>query len=161
MEEERPINRGGRPPKLNPDDATLKQLGGLGRIQATTKECAAWFSVTEPTFLKFLTDNPQARDIYEDGKGQGLTSLRRTQFRLAEKNAAMAIFLGKNYLGQTDKQEHQHTGAGGGPIQTVDLTGVSDDDLRRLNEVLGVVTDAGAGRDAPGADPGGADPQDG
>ena len=25
------------------------------------------------------------------------------QFRLAEKSAAMAIFLGKNWLGQTDK----------------------------------------------------------
>jgi hypothetical protein len=29
-------------------------------------------------------------------------SLRRTQFRLAEKSAAMAIFLGKQYLGQSD-----------------------------------------------------------
>ena len=29
-------------------------------------------------------------------------SLRRAQFRLAEKSAAMAIFLGKNYLGQSD-----------------------------------------------------------
>ena len=28
--------------------------------------------------------------------------LRRNQFKLSEKNASMAIFLGKNYLGQTD-----------------------------------------------------------
>ena len=32
-------------------------------------------------------------------------SLRRNQFKLAEKSAAMAIFLGKNYLGQTDRFE--------------------------------------------------------
>lgn len=31
--------------------------------------------------------------------------LRRAQMKLAEKSAAMAIFLGKNMLGQTDKQE--------------------------------------------------------
>jgi hypothetical protein len=29
-------------------------------------------------------------------------SLRRYQFKLAQKSAAMAIFLGKNYLGQKD-----------------------------------------------------------
>lgn len=31
--------------------------------------------------------------------------LRRNQFKLSEKSAAMAIFLGKNYLGQTDKND--------------------------------------------------------
>jgi len=32
----------------------------------------------------------------------GRQSLRRYQFKLAEKNVAMAIWLGKNYLGQHD-----------------------------------------------------------
>jgi hypothetical protein len=136
MEDEQPINRGGRPPKLTPDEATLKQIGGLGRIQVTTKEGAAWFSVSEPTFLKFLADNPEARTAFDDGKQVGLTSLRRTQFRLAEKNAAMAIFLGKNYLGQSDKLDHQHTGANGGPIQTFDLSKLPEADLDKLESLL-------------------------
>lgn len=146
-EDEPPVNRGGRPPKLRPDEATIKQVAGLGRIQATTKECAAWFSVSEPTFLKFWTDHPEVKQAYEDGKQVGLTSLRRTQFRLAEKNAAMAIFLGKNYLGQSDKQEHEHTGRDGGPIQHVDLSKVSDADLDRLEAILG---GADPGRDQSG-----------
>ena len=33
--------------------------------------------------------------------------LRRNQFKLSEKSAAMAIFLGKNYLGQRDSFEDQ------------------------------------------------------
>lgn len=37
----------------------------------------------------------------------GLCSLRRKQWMLADKNAAMAIFLGKQYLGQTDNYRHQ------------------------------------------------------
>lgn len=109
-------NKAGRPKgttKLQPDEATLKTIGGLGRIQVTTKEGAAWFAVSEPTFLKFLADNPEARAAFDEGKQVGLTSLRRTQFRLAEKNAAMAIFLGKNYLGQTDKQEIDHSSRDG------------------------------------------------
>jgi hypothetical protein len=35
--------------------------------------------------------------------------LRRNQFKLSEKNAAMAIFLGKNYLGQKDVVETEDT----------------------------------------------------
>jgi hypothetical protein len=113
-------NLGGRPPKLKPDATTLKQLAGLGAILCTTKEAAAALDVSEPTFLKFLADHPEAKAAFEDGKGKGKMSLRRSQFRLAEKNAAMAIFLGKNYLGQTDRQEH--TGADGGPIQFANMS---------------------------------------
>ena len=40
------------------------------------------------------------------GAGQGCVSLRRTQFRLADRFPAMAIFLGKNILGQVDRLEH-------------------------------------------------------
>ena len=98
-------NKGGRPPKLNPDPATLAVLEGMGKIQCTTKEASCVLKVSEPTFLKFIADNPEAKAAFEMGKGSGLHSLRRTQFKLAEKNAAMAIFLGKNYLGQADKQD--------------------------------------------------------
>ena len=43
-------------------------------------------------------------DVFKTYSANGLISLRRHQFRLAEKSAAMAIFLGKNYLGQVDAQ---------------------------------------------------------
>lgn len=36
--------------------------------------------------------------------------MRRNQLRLSEKSAAMAIFLGKQYLGQTDKVEFERDG---------------------------------------------------
>ena len=35
----------------------------------------------------------------------GKISLRRTQFRMAETNVSMAIWLGKQYLGQRDSAE--------------------------------------------------------
>ena len=41
-------------------------------------------------------------------RAKGRTDLRRTQRKLAEANPAMAIFLGKNELNQTDKWEHIH-----------------------------------------------------
>ena len=42
-------------------------------------------------------------DVYKKHSASGKISLRRYQFELAKKSAAMAIFLGKNYLGQTDE----------------------------------------------------------
>jgi len=36
--------------------------------------------------------------------------LRRTQFKLADTHAGMAIFLGKNYLGQRDLFDLDHAG---------------------------------------------------
>ena len=101
--------------KIQPTAETMSSLKGLGQIQCTTKEGAAFFSVSEPTFLKFLTDNPEAREALEEGKGKGRISLRRHQWRMAENNATMAIWLGKNHRGQTDKTEL--TGSEGGPLQ--------------------------------------------
>jgi len=38
-------------------------------------------------------------------RAEGRTALRRVQRKQAEASAAMAIFLGKNELGQTDRQD--------------------------------------------------------
>jgi hypothetical protein len=95
----------GRPPKLNPDEGTISTVKGLGQIQATTKECAAVLGVTEPTFIKFKQDHKAVQDAYDAGEGNGRASLRRRQFKAADAgNATMLIWLGKQYLGQSDKQ---------------------------------------------------------
>ena len=52
----------------------------------------------------------------EKGQAMGKASLRRSQFKLAEVNATMAIFLGKNWLGQTDKQAVETELKGDGSI---------------------------------------------
>src|SRR5262245_33874224 len=91
----------GRHLKLKPDEATIGILTGLAQIQCTVKEAAAVFHVSAPTFIAFLDRNKGAmRQVWEEGKEQGKVSLRRTQWRLAQSNVPMAIFLGKNYLGQ-------------------------------------------------------------
>ena len=44
-------------------------------------------------------------EVFKEKRGLGKISLRRNQWRLAEKNATMAIWLGKQYLGQKDQVE--------------------------------------------------------
>jgi len=99
----------GRPPKLKPDEQTLALLAGLGQIQCTNVEASAVLHVARETFEKFIGTNENARKAWESGKEQGKISLRRLQFRLAQTNAAMAIFLGKNYLGQKDSFDTNST----------------------------------------------------
>lgn len=45
------------------------------------------------------------QEAYERLSQNGRASLRRNQFELSKKNATMAIFLGKQYLGQKDIPE--------------------------------------------------------
>jgi hypothetical protein len=89
-------------------DIDLVDAEKLGKLQCTYAEASAFFDVPEGT-LKGRKDFIEA---FNKGKEQGKTSLRRTQFRLAEKSAAMAIWLGKQYLGQVDVKEIELPDAG-------------------------------------------------
>jgi hypothetical protein len=90
-------------PQINIDAAQFEKLC---KLQCTLAEIAAWFSCSEDTIQRWCkrTYGEHFSDVYARIAPAGLISLRRNQFKLAEKNAAMAIFLGKNYLGQTDSR---------------------------------------------------------
>ena len=77
-------------------------------LQCTEREFCSWFDVSDETLNKWCKENYDGRtflEVFKEKRENGLISLRRTQFQLAEKSPAMAIFLGKNLLGQTDKME--------------------------------------------------------
>ena len=77
-------------------------------LQCTQREFCSWFDVSDETLNKWCKENYDGRtflDVFKEKRENGIISLRRTQFQLAEKSPAMAIFLGKNLLGQTDKVE--------------------------------------------------------
>lgn len=76
-----------------------EELIKLAALQCTLEEIAAWFDVNKSTISRrFATEIAQGRE-------KGKISLRRKQWKLADNNASMAIFLGKNYLGQKDIQD--------------------------------------------------------
>ena len=77
---------------------------GLCELQCTKLEICAFFKITDKTLEAWCkrTYNAGFSEVFREKRGLGKISLRRAQFRLAEKNANMAIWLGKNYLGQSD-----------------------------------------------------------
>ena len=93
----------GRPPK----EINWQLFEDLCSIQCTQSEIASVLHFHVDT----IRDRAQAHyeeeysNIYKRFSESGKTSLRRTQFKLAQKSPAMAIFLGKQYLGQKDNHD--------------------------------------------------------
>ena len=80
----------------------LEELEKLSSLQCTDMELASWFRVSVRTIERRRRE-AKFGDAMERGKARGRMSIRRAQFRMLDSgNPAIAIFLGKNYLGQTD-----------------------------------------------------------
>lgn len=83
------------------------QFEGLCGIQCTLEEICAFFSTTDKTINRWCKETYEGETfsvVFKEKQNIGKISLRRKQWRLADKNAAMSIFLGKNYLKQTDEK---------------------------------------------------------
>ena len=96
-------NKGGRPKK----DIDQTMFENLCSILCTKNELCDFFNVDEKTLTRWCKDTYGVgfSEIYKNKSAKGKMSLRRTQFKIAESNATMAIFLGKQYLGQRDIPE--------------------------------------------------------
>lgn len=92
---------------LQPTADTLERVRQLAILQVTQAEAAAVMLVSASMFNRFLKENEEAREAWEMGAGAGKVSLRRAQFVMAHRSATMAIWLGKQLLGQSDKIEEK------------------------------------------------------
>lgn len=88
-----------------PKEIDQKQFENLCGLQCTYEEICSWFDVTDKTLNSWCkrTYGKNFSEVFREKRGRGKISLRRTQWELAKKNASMAIFLGKQYLGQSDQ----------------------------------------------------------
>lgn len=83
----------------------LETVEKLASMMCTEEEIASVLGVCVDT-LNNENNREAFKERKEKGMNTGKASLRRLQFKLADSgNATMAIWLGKQYLGQTDKQE--------------------------------------------------------
>ena len=137
-------NKGGRP-AIVIDVEILEKLAGL---LCTYDDAARWFGCSRET-IKRRMRVAKFREAWEHGRAKARVELRRSQFKLSETNASMAIFLGKQYLGQRDettrrrrrwreggrsKEGHAvtHVPANGGPIR---VNEAKREFLRRIERI--------------------------
>lgn len=77
-------------------------------IMCTESEICSVFNTTDKTLSSWCRRvyHESFSEIYKKLTARGKISLRRNQFKLSQKSPAMAIFLGKQYLGQKDVIEY-------------------------------------------------------
>lgn len=104
-----------RKPTGNPNGRPLteidkKEFEGCCKILCTKDEICDIFSINEQTLTAWCKREYGMGfcEIYKKLSAGGKKSLRRYQFELAENNATMAIWLGKNLLGQKDETVIDH-----------------------------------------------------
>jgi len=88
-----------------------KQFESLCSILCTEQEICSFFSCSHDTLNRWCkqTYKMTFEEIWKSKSAIGKISLRRIQFKQAESNPSMAIWLGKQILGQTDKVETEIT----------------------------------------------------
>lgn len=81
-------------------------------LSATLKEICGVLGVSDTTLEKMVKEKygKPFEQMLDDLSGPAKVSLRRNQFRMAETNPTMSIWLGKQWLGQTDKVMAQTNG---------------------------------------------------
>jgi hypothetical protein len=105
----------GRPKK----DISEKQVENLASIGCTNEEIATVVDCCVDTLVNRFSD------IIKRGREGMKTSLRRMQYTTAQKgNPTMQIWLGKQYLGQSDKLEQTN----------IDVSQLSDAELEAIAE---------------------------
>lgn len=112
--------------KQKQDKINQQQFESLCYIQCTQEEICSVLNVCTDTLESWCqsTYGKHFSEVFKEKRQGGRASLRRNQWKLAEKNATMAIFLGKQYLGQKDVVE-----------QTVSQNGVIDELLEAMQNV--------------------------
>ncbi len=132
-------NAGGQPPTK---EIKWEALEALLNMQGTAEECGAVLGVSADTLDRRVREKYGVTfaEYSREKRAAGRMSLRRAQWVTAtqNKNPAMQIWLGKNMLGQTDKQEI--SGPGGAPVAVAvagpDYSKLSLDELDQMKALL-------------------------
>lgn len=97
------IKKVGRP-KVN---INLVELQKLCTLNCTMPEIAHFFDIPLRTLEDRFKNDQDVRNAIEKGRSQGKLSVRRKQLQIMDENnnATMAIWLGKQLLGQRDKHD--------------------------------------------------------
>ena len=97
------IDKGGRPPfEFTPK--VLQQIHDLASYMCTKEEVANIIGCHRTTLYR----NEEALEAYNKGVNVAKQKIRKTQFDIATKlnSSIMAMWLGKVYLGQSDKVQN-------------------------------------------------------
>lgn len=117
---------GGGRPKFDVDYEQVEKLAGL---QCTQEEIASYLGCSVDT----LQRDEKFCGIYKSGMDKGRMSLRRKQWQAAnDGDKTMLVWLGKQYLGQRDKKDTDHSSKDGSMSPSINPKKLSTKALQEL-----------------------------
>ncbi len=120
------------------DMIDFEKVYKLAMHQSSKREIYSLMNICETELLRAGNEkyNEQFNKFYLAGKEAGKNDLRLSQFKMAKKNAAMAIFLGKQYLEQSDNP-NQLISADLGTVKVEFVEGANkdQDQAKRIEEM--------------------------
>jgi len=129
----KPSNKVGRPKT----ELDLNELEKLSRLNCTMPEIAYYFNIPLRTLEDKFTNDNKVRQSIQKGRATGMLSLRRKQIQIMEEtnSTPMAIWLGKQILGQRDRHEITQD-INIEERKVLDISKLTDDDLNTIERVL-------------------------
>jgi hypothetical protein len=85
----------------------VEELKRLCRLNCTMEEIGAFFGCDKKTIERRYAEEEDFQQAIDQGRGLGKLSVRRKQIQIMDEHnsASMAIWLGKQLLGQRDNQD--------------------------------------------------------
>jgi len=85
----------------------IEELKRLCRLNCTMEEIGAFFGCDKKTIERRYNEDAAFQEAIDQGRGLGRLSVRRKQMQIMDEHnsATMAIWLGKQLLGQRDHQD--------------------------------------------------------
>lgn len=134
-----------------PADIDLKHFEKMCAFQFTVEEMAAALKISKRTLLRKLKQ-PEFKTLWDDGAANGRQLVKRRGFELMEINNSAGvqawIHQTKMILHFSEKNALELTGKNGGPVQMLDLSKLSDEQITQLEAIATAL--AAAGGNAPG-----------
>ncbi len=93
-------------PKLEVTPQMLAAVTNIAVSQCPDEEIAAYLGISYSTFKRRKRESPELAEAVDLGRDNGKQMLRNVQWDKAmDGNIVMMIWLGKQYLGQSDKTD--------------------------------------------------------
>ena len=115
----------------------LVELEKVCRLNCTMPEIAFYFNMPLRTLEDKYTNDENVRNTIQKGRATGMLSLRRKQIQIMNdtNSTPMAIWLGKQILGQKDRHEITQD-INIEERKVLDISRLTDDDLNYLERTL-------------------------
>ena len=119
MTKAKPKKTGPKGPSKPMSEKEFKQLIELIKIQCTRDEVCEVLGMSDTTLTRRIAERKiegvtNFEALYKKHQGEGKASLRREQWKAAQSgNPTMLVWLGKQVLGQKDRQEVDNTSSDG------------------------------------------------